>query len=212
VPQLRDLRDTIPWAAAPEKPFKEALERTQPASIKRENHGKVKVQFDWHGGSYETGTSFLRHEYNRIDAEEVTVAFVGHGQMMADYCQGGEFSGKPSNNAVYEKLFIVELTPGVQHGDTQFARTVMRELAGVCGKVMDGPSAAETLPSLVRRDVAVCTDPFDVSEWIGLKPAPLSEKIFGNKNPTACMKLADGADGFTVLPAYREEVASVFTV
>jgi len=209
VPLLGNLRDTMPWAAAPEEQFREALEATQPASLKRENHGKVGVQFDWAGGSYETGNSFLRHEYNRLEAEEVTIAFVGHGQMMADYCEDGDAHEKPASNAVYEKLFVMEVTPGVQRGDVQFARTVMRELAGTCGKVMDGPSSSEVVSSLVRRDVAVCQDPFVVSEWIGLKSTPLSEKIFGNSKPTPCMAMADKPDAYSVLPSYRDEGLSI---
>jgi len=209
VPHLSDLRDTMPWAAAPEDPFRKKLEEDLAARIKPKNHGKTKVQFDWTGGSYETGNSFLRPEYDRLEAEEVTVAFLGHGQMMKDYCQGGEDGEMPENNAVLEKLFIVEMTPGVQRGDIQFARTVMRELAGTCGRVMGGIRLSDMTDVLVRRDVAVCQDPLDVAEWTGLQRTTISEKIFGSSDPTRCMMLADRSEAFPILPGYADEVLSV---
>mmetsp|Transcript_48406 Transcript_48406/g.95898 ORF Transcript_48406/g.95898 Transcript_48406/m.95898 type:complete len:182 (-) Transcript_48406:126-671(-) len=155
-------------------------------------HGS-RVKVSWPGGAYETGMGFTRAEYEDIEAPEVTIAFVGHNQMMLEYCLGGDMSKKPNNNAVLEKLFVLEATPGVEGDDTQYAHLVMRELSEHCAKVMDAPSGKESLASLVHADVANCQDPYDVSEWIGLEKPRGS--IFGSWGPgenTQCMKLADG--------------------
>lgn len=42
-----------------------------------------------------------------FDAPEVNIVVVGHSTMMLEYCLEGVYP-KPNNNAVFEKLFVLE--------------------------------------------------------------------------------------------------------
>lgn len=59
--------------------------------------------------SYLTGENFMREEYHSLSAPEINLLIVGHNQMMIEHCQDGRLP-RPRNNAVLEKLFILETT------------------------------------------------------------------------------------------------------
>merc|ERR1712032_158701 len=127
-----------------------------------------------------TGPTFTKAEYERLEAAEVNIVVVGHNQMMMEYCQQGQ-PPKPNNNAVLEKLFIVNRT--LLHSDGG-AVTMLRELAGRCAKVMDAPDGKVSMSQLLQADVSTCTEPFEVAKFIGATPG---EAPSGG---TPCMRLA----------------------
>merc|ERR1719436_1359783 len=120
--------------------------------MRHEDHGKQAIAFSWEGGSYSTGLGFSKAEYAEVDAPEVNLALVGHNQMMMEYCQEGQLP-KPNNNAVLEKLFILEAS-AAGPGSSLSADVVFRELSGRCAKVMDAPDGSVSMRSLVEVDVA----------------------------------------------------------
>lgn len=110
--------------------------------------------------SYRLGGDFAWEEYQNVsgDLPEVNIALVGHSQTMLEYC----FRDKPNNNAVYEKLFILEVSEDISTDRREF---VMRELAadGVtlaggekvgCKQVMEVPAQEKLFE---HRDAATCT-------------------------------------------------------
>merc|ERR1719264_837875 len=125
--------------------FRDALEAALPQTMHHEDHGKEPVTVSWDGQSYSTGPEFTKSEYMALDAPEVNLAVVGHNQMMMEYCQQGQ-KPKPNNNAVLEKLFILDMAPG---------KTLLRELEGKCAKVMDAPDGKVSIGLLTKPDVVL---------------------------------------------------------
>jgi len=142
----------------------------------------------------------LEAEYEALEAPEVVLAIVGHSAMMKEYCFGGK--GKtPANNAVLQKLFIMEATPGVAHGDVQRTDIVLRELQGNCSLVMDAIESRLALRDLLAEDVAACERIFPVVELLQLQAGG------GGGGHTPCERLAESDDAFTIQPEFRPEGA-----
>jgi hypothetical protein len=96
----------------------------------------------------------------------VAIAIVGHNQMMMDFCSAGR-PPKPNNNAVLEKLFLLEYR---RDDAARRATTVLREAAGRCPRVMDAPDGRAAMDGLARDDVRTCGAPFDVARFLGFPP------------------------------------------
>ena len=166
VPQLAG------WQHAPLEPFREALRAALPHEMHHSSHGE-EVAFGWQGGGYSTGRMFSKREYLQLDVREVNVAIVGHNQMMMEYCQRG-LPPKPNNNAILEKMFIVEFERKTNH-------TILHELGDKCTLLMDAPDALYAMANLVTDDVRACAHgTFDVAKLIGV--------IDG---ASTCVRLAD---------------------
>eukprot|EP00929_Paragymnodinium_shiwhaense_P075387 TRINITY_DN38537_c0_g1_i2.p1 TRINITY_DN38537_c0_g1~~TRINITY_DN38537_c0_g1_i2.p1 ORF type:complete len:426 (+),score=51.86 TRINITY_DN38537_c0_g1_i2:53-1330(+) len=118
--------------------FRRALEEAMSDAMHLEDHTKP-VSFDWDGGSYSAEGTFLREDYEALkDAPEINIAVVGHSQMMKEYCQSNN-PPKPANNAVLEKLFILESETLETESGEPATHLHLRELAGNCKLVMDAP-------------------------------------------------------------------------
>jgi len=189
---LPTIRRESGWDAAPVDDFRTALDSALPETMDPSEHG-MPIAFSWAGGSYATGTEFSRVEYEDFDAPEVSIAVVGHGEMMLEYCLEG-ISPKPNNNAVFEKLFVLEASS--DGGAT--TSTTLRELAGRCAMVMDAPPLADFTDGLTEADVASCTSPFDVSDFIELESASGNGSLQG----TACTRIAEAEGAYPIQPDY----------
>merc|ERR1719506_286821 len=82
---------------------------------------------------------------------------------MSEYCLAPDMEPKPNNNAVLEKLFILELK---QDPRDQQWRIINREQSGKCHQVMNAPHKSAFFSRLADKDVASCTGSFDVSDFI----------------------------------------------
>jgi hypothetical protein len=167
--------------------FQAALEKSLPEQISHEDHGKEIVAFSWEDGAYETGPAFTKAQYLETKGSEINIAIVGHNQMMSEYCLKNQ-GAKPNNNAVLEKLFILNTTH-VSFGK----KFVLQELDENCAKVMDAPP--KDLNSLTNADVASCSDPFQVSKFLGLEEGSLES---GN-----CVSLALREDAYPIQPGFN---------
>mmetsp|Transcript_106241 Transcript_106241/g.317430 ORF Transcript_106241/g.317430 Transcript_106241/m.317430 type:complete len:464 (+) Transcript_106241:81-1472(+) len=146
--------------------FMAKLEEQLGEEMHHEHHGQEAISVEFDGGSYSTGAPLTKAEYDSIDAPELNLAVVGHNQMMWEYClQHPAVSWRPNNNAVLEKLFLLEV-PG--QGDSP--STVLRELMDNCAMLMEGPSKSTSMASLVESDVASCTAPFAANHFIKSPP------------------------------------------
>jgi len=172
--------------------FQQVLEAQLPQEMHPADHGKP-VSLSWEGGGYKTGDAFSKSEYASLRAPEVNVVIVGHNQMMSEYCLAPEFQPKPNNNAVLEKLFILELPK--QHDASQVA--IMRELRGKCHKVMDAPSMESSRRELAVQDVASCTTPFPVAHYLHLVDKPSLQE-------TNCVNNGR-ASAFPIMPEFESE-------
>lgn len=184
------------WAEPPTTVFKEALERGLPETMRHEDHGKSGISFGWKGGSYTTGPSFTKDEWEHWESREVNIAVVGHNQMMMEYCQQGELP-KPNNNAVLEKLLFLEASTDLDD-PSSLNRLVLRELGDKCALVMDAPNGADSMKALVEADVATCTTPFQVSKFLGLQAGGAGED-------TPCVRLAAKEDAFEIMQEFLAE-------
>lgn len=153
------------WRIPPIDVFRKALEATLPESMHPEDHGKEPITVAWEGGQYQTGADFDKEEYTDLEAPELNLVIVGHNQMMSEYCLAPEMSPKPNNNAILEKLFIMELPENKRGHQT----ITMRELRGKCALVMDAPSKETSWSNLSPADVINCRSPFHVSDFMDLK-------------------------------------------
>lgn len=160
------ISEAASWAAAPPADvFRAALEATLPEKMHPEDHGKKSIRVPWEGGEYKTGADFDKKEYTELEAPELNMVIVGHNQMMSEYCLAPEMHPKPNNNAILEKLYILELPE-----DGHALKTItMRELRGKCSLVMDAPSKTESWSDLSTSDVRGCSSPFRVSDFMELK-------------------------------------------
>jgi len=173
--------------APPVDVFRAAVESTLPERMDADDHGKP-VSIKWEGGSYSTGIEFDKNEYIDLWAPEVNIVLVGHNQMMSEYCLAPDYLPKPNNNAVLEKLFILEVPPEGSH------HTVLRELRGRCQQVMGAPPTSMSWRELATADVATCKDPFAVADFLDLA------RVRSLKN-TDCVKNAPES-AFPILPPF----------
>lgn len=158
--------------------FRSALESSLPAEMRPQDQGKP-VQVEWDGGQYQTAADFDKREYLETEAPELNFVVVGHNQMMSEYCLAPKFLPKPNNNAVLEKMYILELPErGVPHQSV-----TMRELRGKCRLVMGAPKKEASFSELATSDVVGCSRPFGVSNFMDLKEGV-------NPEDTACVKCA----------------------
>jgi hypothetical protein len=103
---------------------------------------------------------------------------------------------RANNNAVYEKLFVVEITDSASSGggvrtgagegpsssQSKYksrprsigTMTMLREVLGDCRLVMDAPTRQQAMKSPQARDLASCTLPFDVRPFLMLWPSSSS--------------------------------------
>lgn len=155
----------VSWKVPPTDVFRTSLETDLPETMHPEDRGKATVTVQWPGGEYVTGKDFNKSEYKSLKAPELNFVIVGHNQMMSEYCLAPDYLPKPNNNAILEKLFILEL-PDKAVG---FQRIKMRELGGKCALVMDAPSKEESFSDLATADVTNCSSPFRVADFLKLK-------------------------------------------
>jgi|MDSY01.1.fsa_nt_gb hypothetical protein len=174
------------------------------------------------GSTYTEGPGILQpevyaaekaHSFDRV----LTIAVVGHGAMIRKHCLrdavaaaegiGASVDGrveskvKVNNNAVYEKLFVIERSAnGAQPGSdaTPTTRVVLREALGDCALVMDAPKREDSMSTVSRDDVASCSVPFDVAPFLNLTD---------NVSPTTCEAAADKPGAFPI--EYHEREAHV---
>jgi len=175
-------------AAPPSDDFQARMEAELPEAMHHEDHGKKALSFKWSGGVYSTGPQFSKADYKELEAPEINIAVVGHNQMMMEYCQKGELP-KPNNNAVLEKLFILETTPG------EVPSFELQELAEKCATVMDAPDGKVSMNRLVQADVATCATPFMVSKFLGLENT-------GPSSDTPCVQLAAADNAYPIMPDF----------
>jgi hypothetical protein len=152
------------WGAPAMDVFQTALESSLPAEMEPQDHGKP-IHVQWEGGEYQTGPEFDKKQYQELDAPELNFVIVGHNQMMSEYCEAPDFLPKPNNNAVLEKLFVLELPA---HGAKHQSLT-MRELRGKCPLVMGAPDKTASWSDLATSDVTSCSKPLVVSDFLDLK-------------------------------------------
>merc|ERR1712226_471511 len=113
--------------------------------------------FHWGDHVFQHGSDFERHEYDRLDAQEIKIAVAGHGNMINRFCFGNQrWIG---NNAVAEKLFILRTTGSSNSGQKM---TLLRELGGLCEEITKTPG----IPALEASDVRACTVPFQAAEFM----------------------------------------------
>lgn len=170
--------------------FRTALEAALPEIMHPTDHGKEHVKVRWSTGEYSTGDEFDKKYYEALQAPELNFVVVGHNQMMSEYCLAPEYMPKPNNNAILEKLFILEL-PSAGGG---FQSVKMRELKGKCALVMEAPSKEESLGNLATADVANCSSPLIVSKFLDLQAGVQPDQ-------TACVKCAPES-AFAIQPDF----------
>lgn len=175
--------------------FRAAMETALPESMHYADRRNKTTSFDWQGGSYETGAGFTQEEYESLDAPEVNIAIVGHNRMMIEYCADG-LPPKPRNNAVFEKLFVLETDTAAEgsssKSDEDSVRFVLRELLGRCRSVMDAPDGKDSMDALVVEDVLSCVGPFPA--FLGLLDIPTN----GNDKKTQCVQLAEREGAYPI--------------
>lgn len=152
-------------AASPMDVFRSALESALPEQMHPQDHGKP-IRVPWDGGMYTTGEEFDKKEYTQLAAPEINFVVVGHQQMMSEYCLAPDYLPKPNNNAILEKLFILDFKP--KQGLANLTIT-MRELRGKCSLVMDAPTKTDSWSNLATSDVTSCSIPFPVSDFLNLQ-------------------------------------------
>lgn len=149
----------------------------------------------------------------------LTLAVVGHGAMIRKHCLGEasrragtadpdgrvESQVKANNNAVYEKLFVVELSRelGANGRPGSKRSVVLREALGDCPLVMDAPTRATSMAATTAADLATCDVPFDVKPLLHLASHDHSAR-------TPCEAAADAPGAFPirygeVTPRHEEE-------
>ena len=156
--------------------------------------------------------------YDRV----LNIAVVGHGAMIRKYClreavAAADGTGasvdsrieskvKANNNAVYEKLFVINrrVAASSDENDSHLSETVvLQEAVGDCGLVMDAPTRENAMAVVAPRDVESCSVPFDVSPFLNLTTAGSSSV------PTACEAAADVKGAFPVVYRSPEMKADV---
>lgn len=196
--------DGIPWAVTDTTALMGVLEGFFPDTVSPTKLRNSSVQFSWVSGSYSNGQGFTKAEYSALEAPEVTVAIVGHNQMMKEYCLHDE-PPAPNNNAVFEKLFVVDVSKA-DALPTTTPHFTLSELSEKCAKVMDAPSGQDSMSMLTQQDVATCTSPYNVSKFIGL------DRSDANKGPR-CVPLAATPDAYPIqsdfLQALSQDLRSV---
>ena len=120
---------------------------------------------------------------------------------------------KANNNAVYEKLLVVESTltteteaavtvEVVSEGGTdeasvtQTVTTVLSEASGDCPIVMDAPKRADVMRATVAADLISCDAPFEVLPFVETDPRAEAEDRANPLSPSTCEASADAPGAF----------------
>ena len=150
----------------------------------------------------------------------LTIAVVGHGAMIRKHClreavtamegKSASVEGrveskvKANNNAVYEKLFVIERRT-VQSNDTMTTgrgEIILREALGDCALIMDAPTREKSMEVIAKSDVESCSLPFDVTPFLNVKSVGTGSGEGGDErksSSTECEATADTYNAFPIL-------------